>query len=406
MPELLEEIKGEIETINTAWHEQKKTHDQMQAEIKKLGKASAETEQKWQKAEADLARAIDVKDRLEQLEVAMKRRGGSGSDDEHNEHLGEYKAAFDAFMRKGHDDGLGEMGQKALRVNYDPDGGYFVAPDTSGRIVERIFETSPLRRYASVQTIGTDALEGIYDDDEAGARWTGETQPPSNRKTPEIGKWRIPTHEMETIPKATQKLLEDSSVNIEQWLLGKVARKFARAESTAFVGGDGVNSPRGFLTYPDASTPGEYERGAIERVGSGGSGAVTFDGLIDLFYSLKADYQSRAVFAANRVTWGGIRKLQDLQGQYLWQPPLQAGEPASLLGVATAVFNDMPAVGAGELSVAIADWEEAYQIVDRLGIAVLRDPYSSKPFVEFYTRRRVGGDVLNFDAIKLLEVDS
>jgi HK97 family phage major capsid protein len=243
----------------------------------------------------------------------------------------------------------------------------------------------------------------VYDDDEAGAEWVGETAAPTNDDTPKVGKWRIPVHEMATKPKATQQLLEDAAVNVEQWLAGKVARKFTRSENSAFVNGDGVARPRGFLTYGAGSSASAYERNKIWQRISATSGVVAFDDLINLFYDLKGEYRVNSVWAMNRLAYGTVRKLKDSDGRYLWEPSLQVGQPSSLLGRPTTEMNDMPDITNSSLSIALADWAEAYQIVDRMGIAILRDPYSSKPFVEFYTRRRVGGAVVNFDAIKILK---
>jgi len=282
-----------------------------------------------------------------------------------------------------------------------------VNPDTSGRIVQRVFETSPMRAYASVQVISTDALEGLFDLNEASSGWVGETDARAETNTPQIGKWRIPVHELYARPHATQKLLDDASINMEAWLAAKVADKFARDESAAFVNGNGVNRPRGFLTYGAGTTlPGQ-----IEQLPTGASGAFAAapnggDVLVDALYSLKAPYRANAVWAMNRSVLRAVRKLKDSDGAYLWQPGIQAGQPSAIMGYPVASFEDMPNLGANSLSIAVADWREAYQIVDRVGIRTLRDPYSSKPYIQFYTTKRVGGDVVNFEAIKLIRFNT
>lgn len=320
-----------------------------------------------------------------------------------NDQMVAYKSAFLNYMRKG-DQILGADELKALSVGTDPDGGYVVNPDMSGRIVAKVFETSPLRAYASVQVISTDALEGLFDLEESASGWVGETESRAETATPQLGKWRIPVHELYAKPKATQKLLDDAEIDMEAWLASKVAEKFARDEANAFVVGNGVGKPRGFLDYADGTTL----PGTIERFDSGVNGGFATDGsgadvLISALYGLKQPYRNNAVWAMNRSTTSAVRKIKDSDGAYIWQAALSAGQPATLLGYPVASFEDMPALATGSLSVAVADWREAYQIVDRAGIRTLRDPYSAKPYVEFYTTKRVGGDVVNFEAIKLIE---
>jgi HK97 family phage major capsid protein len=261
-----------------------------------------------------------------------------------------------------------------------------------------------MRAYASVQVISSDALEGLFDLNEASSGWVAETDTRAVTNTPQLGKWRIPVHELYAKPSATQKLLDDASINMEAWLASKVAEKFARDESTAFVTGNGVARPRGFLTYANGTTlPGTIEQvkttvnGAFAAAPSGG------DVLFNALYGLKAQYRANATWFMNRTTTALVRKLKDSDSAYLWTPGIAAGQPASLLGYPTASFEDMPSPATGTLSIAVGDMREAYQIVDRIGIRTLRDPYSNKPYVEFYTTKRVGGDVVNFEALKLID---
>jgi len=320
-----------------------------------------------------------------------------GADD-----LKAYKSAFDAYLRKD-DRVLDQVQTKALSVGSDPDGGYVVHPDMSGRIVTKEFETSVIRAYANIQNISTDALEGMYDLDEAAAVWVGETAARTETNTPQLGVWRIPAHEMAANPGATQKLLDDAEINMETWLANKVGEAMGRAENTAAVSGNGVGKWRGFLTYADGTTL----PGTIEQSATGSSGAFAGSGAgVDVFYTtigtMKARYRTNATWAMNRTTVEEVRKLKDSNGAYIWQPSTQAGTPDRLAGYPIAPFEDMPAIAADSLSIAFADFREAYQIVDRAGIRVLRDPYTNKPYVHFYTVKRSGGDVVNFEAIKLI----
>lgn len=428
MSDELKKAAGAIDALHAGFEEFKKANDERLAQIEKKGSADVVTEAKLQKIEADLEKAQRIADEAvlaakrsnrvvtdekgEAIDLDRKaqdwasmnarRRGGVigsfGAAD-----MDSYKAAFDAFLRKG-EEVMGPDERKALSVGTDPDGGYVVNPDLSGRIVMKVFESSPMRAFASVQVISSDALEGLFDLNEASSGWVGETDSRAETNTPQLGKWRIPVHEVYAKPKATQKLLDDASINMEAWLASKVAEKFARDEANAFVVGNGVNKPRGFLTYASGTTL----PGTIERFDTGVNGAFAAapnggDVLINALYGLKQQYRANATWFMNRATLKLTRKLKDSDGAYLWSPGIAAGQPATLLGYPVASFEDMPDPATDSLSIAVGDMREAYQIVDRIGIRTLRDPYSSKPYVEFYTTKRVGGDVVNFEAIKLIE---
>lgn len=296
-----------------------------------------------------------------------------------------------------------ENHQKALSVDSDPDGGYLVTPQQSARIIEVVYETSPMRQVATVETISTDALEGLFDGDEAAAAWVAERGSRAETNTPQLGQWRIPTHELYANPRATQKLLDDSAVDIEAWLSRKVADKFARTENLAFVKGNGVGQPRGFTTYADGTT-----RGTIERIPSLDAATIAAEGIINMVYSLKSAYRQGAVWVMNRATVGVIRTIRDESGgantgQFMWQPGFGT-QPPTLAGFPIIEFEDMDDIAGSAIVAGFGNFRQAYTIVDRLGIRVLRDPYSAKPHVEFYTTKRVGGDVLNFEAIKLMDI--
>jgi HK97 family phage major capsid protein len=420
-----------VKTVNNAFEEFKRVNDQRLAEIEKKGAADPLLEEKIARIEADLTKAqavadeaalaakrqsrvvtdekgdrIDLDAKAAEWAGMLARRRGETVPTFSASGMDAYKAAFDKFLRKG-EEVMGVDERKALSVGSDPDGGYVVNPDLSGRIVMKVFESSPMRAYASIQVISSDALEGLFDLDEASSGWVGETESRSETNTPQLGKWRIPAHELYAKPKATQKLLDDASINMEAWLASKVAEKFARDEANAFVVGNGVNKPRGFLTYGDGTTlPGtieQFKTGASAALASAPDGG---DALINALYGLKQQYRANATWFMNRATTKLVRKAKDSDGAYLWSPGIQAGQPATLLGYPVAAFEDMPDPAASSLSIAVGDMREAYQIVDRLGIRTLRDPYSAKPYVEFYTTKRVGGDVVNFEAIKLIRFDN
>ncbi len=326
-----------------------------------------------------------------------------------NTDISDDKIDFDGIKSYGSQYGLylrrdvGPQGAeaKAMSVGSDPDGGYFVTPFMSPKILSIIYESSPIRQLATVETISTDAIEYPIDDGEVGYGWVGEQETRSETTTSQTGVQRIPVHEMYAAPRATQKLLEDASINIEAWLAGKIGERFGRIEATAFVTGDGIKKPRGFMTYANGTT-----RGTIEQVASGAATVLTFDGLINLMTALKEPYAAGAAFCMRRATVGAVLLLKDGNGQYIWRTDNQSGKPSILLGSPVYMAADMAAVGAGNLAVAYGNFSQGYTIVDRLGISTLRDPFTAKPFVIFYTRKRVGGDVTNFEAIKIQVVSA
>jgi len=320
---------------------------------------------------------------------------------------GEYKSAFNRWMVDG-DRALADAEFKTLSVGSAPDGGYFVTPDVTGRIVKKVFETSPVRQYASVQAITTDALEGIEDTGEAGAGYAGEHATSGDTTTPQIGKWRIPVHWIDTEPKATQQLLDDSAVDIEAWLAGKVGEKLGRFENAEFVTG-AANKIRGFVDgYTKAADAGAgVTWGSIGYVATGVdadfAASAKGDKLYDLMGCLKDEYLSGAAWFTRRSVVTAIRKFKDGQNNYLWQPSFVAGQPETIMGYPVARMDDMAAIASQSYSLAFANLAAGYQIVDRMGIRVIRDNLTSKPYVKFYTAKRTGGAVVNFEAIKLMK---
>jgi HK97 family phage major capsid protein len=402
------EAKGSADTL---FEDQlKKINDAMDAQQKQMDDFAA-SQNRQTMFEVD-GKSVPIEEldtkAAEWARVAAKERSERAPDNYGHKELTQYKAAFQKFLRKN-EQLLSPDEIKALSVGSDADGGYLVTPDTSGRIVTRVFETSPMRQYAATQVISTDALEGLHDVDEADAGWVGETAARSDTDTPEIKKWRIPLFEQFAQPQATQKLLDDASVDVEAWLAGKVADKFARKESTAFVSGEGVEAPRGFTTYPGYTAAGVFQLGAIEQFASGANGAFVAapnggDVLIDAITGLKMQYRAGANWFMNRSTLGAVRKLKDSDGAYLWQPGIAAGQPSTLLAYGVAQFEDMVDFDSatGALAIAFGNMAETYQIVDRPGIRTLRDPFTNKPYVKFYSTKRVGGDVVNFESLKLI----
>lgn len=323
-----------------------------------------------------------------------------------SEEYAAYQEAFVPYMRARSDNALKPNFMAAMQTGSDPDGGYLVPVTTSDRMVKRVYETSALRRIATVETIGGKELIIPRDEGEFGhGGWVGETTAPSETNTSQLGESKITAHEMFAEPRVTQNMLEDAGLDIEAWVANKVGDKFGRVEATAFFTGTGSNQPRGLLTYANWTTPGSTENGKVEQIVSGNATEVTADSLYDLVFALKDPYTANSRFLAKRTTVRDLLKMKDGEGRYLWQMgDIRGGVPSTLLGYEVERAEDMPAVSAGNLALAFGDFAQAYTIVDRLGITLLRDNLTAKPYVKFYNRRRVGGDVVNFEAYKLLKI--
>jgi len=319
-----------------------------------------------------------------------------------------HQNAFMDYIRKGLDAPLHHIEQKSLSTSPDREGGYLVPSGLSDLLYTTLQAKSVMRDLATVREISTSALELLIDKDAADVGWVSEKQERVETKAPDLAKIRIPVHEMYAKPKATQKLLDDASLNVEDWLSQKISHKMALMENAAFISGDGDNKPKGILAYETVSKA-NWTWGKIEDIKTGKNGSFD-DGhevatLLDLFHALKPPYLPGASWLMSRIAQGTLRKLQDPHSHhYLWQPPLAGIPNPTLLGYPIVISDDMPTLTQGQASKSIVfgNFKEGYQIVDRTGIRVLRDPYSAKPYVEFYTTRRVGGDVLNFEALKVL----
>lgn len=320
----------------------------------------------------------------------------------------EYKNAFFKVMTGTPLDNLTSDERKAMSAGSDPDGGYLLPPSTVGRMVSKLYEQSSMRQLATVQAISTDKLEGIVDNNEADAGWVSELGTRSDTTTPQLGKYEIQAHEMYAMPKASQKILDDAAVNVEDWLAGKVADKFARVEGTAFTTGTGAGQPRGLFSYTTAATGDDTRTwGTFEHVITGANGdfhTTKADPLQDLLGAFKDQYLQRATWLMRREVRTKIRKFKEsTSDRYLWEPSLQMGQPDRLLGYPVRIDQYVPAIATGSLSLAFGDIAEAYTIVDRMGIRTLRDPFTAKPYVVFYSTKRTGGGAVNFEAVKFLK---
>lgn len=320
----------------------------------------------------------------------------------------EYSAAFNTFFRSG--DGQSDLKalaiKAALTTQSDPDGGYVVAPEIETQIDRVMAKTSAMRQLATVRAIGAATYKKLVGVAGTTSGWVGEGDTRDDTSTPKLSELEFPAMQIYAQPAATQEMLDDASFDIGAWLSDEVNIEFVEQEGSAFINGSGIKKPRGILQY-DTAEDASWAWGKLGYKVSGSSTDITsLDSLIDLTYALKQGFRQNASWLMNRITAAKLRKLKDSTGQYLWQPSTQLGQPATLSGYAVGDDDNMPDVGAGAFPVAFGDFRRGYLIVDRLGVRVLRDPFTSKGYVKFYTTKRVGGGVQQFEAIKLLKVSA
>lgn len=316
-----------------------------------------------------------------------------------------HQKAFDAYVRSGDDDGLRGLvlEGKALSTAVNGDGGYLVDPQTADAVRNVLKSSASIRAVANVVTVESASYDVLIDTTDLGHGWATETAATAETGTPAIERITIPLHELSALPKASQRLLDDSAFDIEGWLAGRIADKFARAEAAAFVSGDGAGKPKGFLTHAKVANA-TWAWGSLGYVATGAAGAfASADAIVDLVYALGAPYRANAVFVMNSKTAGTVRKMKDADGRFLWSDGLASGEPARLMGYPVLVAEDMPDVAANAFAVAFGDFGAGYTVAERPDLRILRDPFSAKPHVLFYATKRVGGDVSDFAAIKLLK---
>lgn len=316
--------------------------------------------------------------------------------------------AFDAYLRTGDDAGLRGLvlEGKGLNTQVNGEGGFLVDAQTADRIRSTLVSTASLRAIATVVNVEATSFDVLIDHTDMGSGWTTETGTVAESDAPQIERISIPLHELSAMPKASQRLLDDSAFDIEGWLASRIADKFARAEAAAFISGDGIAKPKGFLTH--AAVPAaSWEWGSLGYVATRAAGDFAdvnpSDAIVDLVYALSAQYRANAAFVMNSKTAGAVRKMKDADGRFLWSDGLAAAEPARLMGYPVLIAEDMPDIAAGSFAIAFGDFASGYTVAERPDLRVLRDPFSAKPHVLFYASKRVGGDVSDFNAIKLMK---
>lgn len=428
-----EELKKLIEAQAVAWEEFKKTNDARLAAIEAKGAADPLLDQKLDKINAELNKiTADFKKRSDEIEKKLNRPGASDGElpakelksfnlalKSHAQRLNRpsapdvsadqyvaYKAAFGSFLRK---DGraLTDDEFKALAVGSDPDGGYLCPPEMDTVIDRVVVSQGAMRGLATVRTIGAASFKKLVTRSGASiGGWGAENTAPTETGTPQLAELEFVPGLLWAEPRATSQQLEDAGMDAEAWLGDEVGLTFSEQEGQAFISGTGVNQPRGLLNYPTIANA-SYAWGNLGFIVTGGAAGFAAsnpsDALVSLQHALKRQYRGNGTFVMNDATLGTIRRFKDGQGIYLWVPGLQQGQVGVLLGQPVATEDFMPDLAADAFPIAFGDFRRGYIVVDRRGTVVIRDNLTAKPYVKFYTSRRVGGGVQNFEAIKLLK---
>ena len=391
---------ADLNEIKTAFDEVQKTFAALRSDVDAVKNRDVVDETKFDKMTAEITEKMEAIQKDQQKTAAMLERGNLDGGEDVKKAEAEAREKLNDFARKGAN---GSMEIRAMSTDSNPNGGYLVMPELSATVISRVFESSPIRLVANVEQTGAKSRDFLIDDDEGSAEWSGE-KTVATEDTPQVGMKAIVAHDITAKMTATADMLEDAYLDLSAWLQNKGADKIGRTENTAFVTGNGVNKPRGFLDYANYSSPGVYQRDAIEQVVSGAATGFSAEGLIDITASLKEAYQANAVWMMKRASYGAVLKLKGADNFYFGPTFLKDGTPTmQILGKRVIFADDMEDVGTGgNLIAAYGDFRAGYTILDRIGLQVLRDPYTADPYTIFRLRRRTGGDVTNFEAIKLL----
>ncbi len=387
------DIKTLIADLNKDWAAFKATMAEKDKELSKKFDDVVTTEKldRINSSVGDLQKAVD--DANAKI-AAMSIGAGSAGDVKDKE----YTDAFRAHFRKGDINASLNKGAAA-------EGGYLAPVEWDRTIIDKLIQVSPMRQIASVQNISTAGFTKLFNLRGTASGWIGEAAARPETATPTFGSMTFTPGEIYANPAATQQMLDDAEINLEQWLANEVETEFAYQEGLAFLTGDGTNKPRGFLTFVTGGTAAAVNPlGAIQLKTAAAATAIASDELVDLVYMLPAAYTQDARFVMNRTVQGVVRKLKDGQNNYLWQPSYVAGQPATILGYPVTEMPGMPNLAINALPIAFGDFRRGYLIVDRVGVRVLRDPFTNKPYVHFYTTKRVGGGVQNPETIKVLKM--
>ena len=415
------QVKSALDDLTKTFVDFRTKNDDRLKEIEKKGAADVVTRDEVDRINKAVDEAIakakaEVKSRVDELEAKANRlslgQGGPDGKKHVTPEMAEYAKKFEEHFRQGtvSDFEMKSLESKAVAGSTDskPGGGFTVRPEMETAIDSVVKEISPFRQLATVRPIGTSTYTMLVNQKGATSGWVAEKEARIQTLVPDLSEVEFPTMEIYAMPAATQTLLDDSYVDIDQWLADEVSEEFAAQEGKAFITGDGIKKPKGILGAYDVVADNAWSFGKLGYIATGAAGAFAAsnpaDKILDLIYTPKATYRQNAQFLMARRTMAEIRKMKDGQGNYIAGPSMSDGALVEkIFGFPVQDAEDMPAIGANSLSIAFGDFRRGYLIVDRYGVRVLRDPYSAKPYVLFYTTKRVGGGVKNFEAIKLLK---
>lgn len=393
------DISEVITDLKGAFEDFKKANDQ---ELEGIKAEKVKQTEATEKLNQKLGEIDKLKSDLEKELKAAKRPGATGQKE-----ASEHKAAFLRFVRKGNDEGLAELQQKAVQVGVDDDGGYAAPEELDKTLLQLLRNDNPMREECGSIIISASGYKKLVNLGGASSGWVGETDDRPDTTTPKLAEIIASMGEIYAKPKSTQTALDDIFFDVESWLAEEVGREFAEKEGNAFLLGDGNKKPKGILAHAMATTTDKTRPfGTLQKFVSGTAGDFNADNIIDLIYGTRKPYRRGSKFMMNSLTLSKVRKFKDSEGNYIWQPGLQLDQPSSLLGYAIAENEDMPDVAADANALMFGNFKRGYAVVDRMGTRVLRDPYSAKPYIEFYTTKRVGGLLLDSNAIKVLTLSA
>ena len=401
----MSELKETIEEIGRAFELFKAENDKRIKAIEKTGSIDPLLTEKIEKINASLSEMSAMKKQLEAIETATARLQFPGGGITVNEDKAAHAKAFDQWFRKGVDGGLKDLEIKAAASTLsDPDGGFTVPEEVDAAIDRVAMMVSAMRRICTVRAISTDTYKKLVNKGGATSGWVAEKGARAETSTPTLVEIAINTKEVYAMPAATQMLLDDSRVDIGAWLADEVSIEFNEEEADAFINGNGVAEPKGIAAYSMVANA-SYAWGKVGYIAGGHASLLNnADKLIDLQHALKAVYRNGASWLMNDSTLQVIRKFKDGEGRYIWMAGLLPGAPDTLLGKPIEIDDNVANIGADAYPIFFANFKRAYLIIDRLGTRVLRDPYTSKPYVLFYTTKRVGGGIVMYEAIKCLKI--
>lgn len=387
------EFKALIDNLQKAFHDFKAEHTK-QLDAVKAGLPTSDAMAKVDKVSADLEALQAAVDEAN-IKLAAAQMGANGAKPLRDV---EYTEAFNAHFKRGDIN-------TALHKGEDSEGGYLTPIEWDRSITKKLVLISPMRQLCRVQSVSKAGFSKLFNMGGTASGWVGETDDRPQTGTATFASLAFGHGEIYANPAATQGILDDSEIDLESWLAEEVQTEFAKQEGRAFLAGDGAKKPTGILTYVDGGANAKkHPFGAIGVVNSGAAAGITSDGIIDLIYDLPSAFTGNARFTMNRNTQRAARKLKDGQGNYLWQPSYVAGQPATLAGYPVTEVPDMPDVAANSTPILFGDFVQTYLIIDRIGVRVLRDPYTAKPYILFYTTKRVGGGLLNPQPMRALKV--